>query len=202
MEALIARVDELERKIREGAIAVSAPKQKGDAQKERSEPQACPVQPAQTMAVAPTGPAPDAERIWQEAMRLLKKDPRIFGLNRFGRLIGGENGMFTVVFDKISGGMYVKMLSMPEKNGQVAAALTQAAGYPCTFRAALEGTVQESDKAILAAQQEQKKKAENNLNKVFDAFGRENVRVLDEYADAVVQGCGGLSDLSQEFYGR
>ena len=180
LEALIARVDELERKIREGAIAVSVPKQKGDAQKVSDEPQACPVQPAQTMAVAPTGPAPDAERIWQEAMRLLKKDPRIFGLVRFGRLIGGENGMFTVVFDKISGGMYVKMLSMPEKNGQVAAALTQAAGYPCTFRAALEGTVQESDKAILAAQQEQKKQAENNLNKVFDAFGRENVRVLDE----------------------
>ena len=62
----------------------------------------------------------------------------------------------------------------------MAAALTQAAGYPCTFRAALEGSVKESDKAILAAQQEQKKQAENNLNKVFDAFGRENVRVLDE----------------------
>ena len=72
------------------------------------------------------------------------------------------------------------MLSMQEKNDQVAAALSQAAGYPCTFRPALEGTVQESDKAILAAQQEAKKQAENNLNKVFDAFGRENVRVLDE----------------------
>ena len=181
LEALIARVDELERKIREGAIAVaSAPKQKAAAQRAASEPEACLAQPAQTMAVAPKGPAPDAERIWQEAMRLIKKDPRLFGLVRFGRLVSGENGLFTVVFDKISGGMYVKMLSMEEKNAQVAAALTQAAGYPCTFRAALEGTVQESDKAILAAQQEQKKQAENNLNKVFDAFGRENVRVLDE----------------------
>ena len=181
LEALIARVDELERKIREGAIAVAAaPKQKSAAPKEINEGETCPIQPAQTMAVAPKGPAPDAERIWQEAMRSLKKDPRIFGLVRFGRLVSGENGLFTVVFDKVSGGMYVKMLSMQEKNDQVAAALSQAAGYPCTFRAALEGTVQESDKAILAAQQEQKKQAENNLNKVFDAFGRENVRVLDE----------------------
>ena len=180
LEALISRVDELERKIREGAIAVAAPKQKGAASKTESTPETCPVQPAQTMAVAPTGPAPDAERIWQDAMRMKQKDPRLFGLVRFGRLISGENGLFTVVFDKISGGMYVKMLSMPEKNEQVAAALTQAAGYPCTFRAALEGSVKESDKAILAAQQEQKKQAENNLNKVFDAFGRENVRVLDE----------------------
>ncbi|MBR5301360.1 MAG: DNA polymerase III subunit gamma/tau [Clostridia bacterium] len=180
LEALIARVDELERKIREGAVAVSAPKKKAAAAGAQSEPDSCPVQPAQTMAVAPKGPAPDAERIWQEAMRTIKKDPRLFGLVRFGRLIGGENGLFTVVFDKVSGGMYVKMLSMEEKNAQVAAALTQAAGYPCTFRAALEGSVQESDKAILAAQQEQKRQAENNLNKVFDAFGRENVRVLDE----------------------
>ena len=181
LEALIARVDELERKIREGAIAVAAaPKHKSAAPKAAGESETCPVQPAQTMAVAPAGPAPDAERIWQEAMRQMKKDPRLFGLVRFGRLVTGENGLFTVVFDKISGGMYVKMLSMAEKNAQVAAALSQAAGYPCTFRAALEGTVQESDKAILAAQQEQKKQAENNLNKVFDAFGRENVRVLDE----------------------
>ena len=180
LEALISRVDELERKIREGLVAVRAPKQKGTAASAPAEGESCPVQPAQTMAVAPTGPAPDAERIWQEAMRLLRKDPRIYNFVRYGRLIGGENGMFTVVFDKNTGGMYVKLLSMPEKNEQVAAALTQAAGYPCTFRAALEGTVQESDKAILAAQQEQKKQAESNLNKVFDAFGRENVRVLDE----------------------
>ena len=178
LEALIARVDELERKIREGAIAVGAPARKSAAPK--AEPESCPVQPAQTMAVAPKGPAPDAERIWQEAMRLMKKDPRLFGLVRFGRLVSGENGLFTVVFDKISGGMYVKMLSMAEKNAQVAAALTQAAGYPCTFRAALEGTVAESDKAILAAQQEAKQQAEKNLNKVFGTFGRENVRVLDE----------------------
>ena len=62
----------------------------------------------------------------------------------------------------------------------MAEALSAAAGYPCTFRAALEGTVAESDKAILAAQQEAKKQADKNLSKVFDAFGRENVRVLDE----------------------
>lgn len=158
----------------------SAPRQKAAAQKAESEPETCLAQPTQTMAVAPKGPAPDAERIWQEALRKLKQKPQIFGMARFGRLISGENGLFTVVFDKISGGAYVKMLSMDDKNAQIAEALSAAAGYPCTFRAALEGTVQESDKAILAAQQEQKKQAENNLNKVFDAFGRENVRVLDE----------------------
>ena len=96
------------------------------------------------------------------------------------RLISGENGLFTAVCDKSNGGIYVKMLGMPEKNKLVAEALTEAAGYPCTFRAALEGTVAESDKAILAAQQEAKEQAERNLNKVFDMFGRDHVRVQDE----------------------
>ena len=65
-------------------------------------------------------------------------------------------------------------------DAQVAEALTAAAGYSCTFRAAIEGTVAESDKNMLAAQQAAKEQAQSNLNRVFDAFGRENVRVLDE----------------------
>ena len=99
---------------------------------------------------------------------------------RPGRLAMSENGLFTVVYDKVIGGAYVKMLSMPEKNAQVAEALTAVAGYPCTFRAAIEGTVGEQDKTVLAAQAEAKRQADENLNKVFSAFGRENVRVLDE----------------------
>ena len=129
---------------------------------------------------APKGPAPDAERIWQEAMRQAKQKPQLFGMLKFGRLVSGENGLFTVVYPKAMGAAYVKMLSIPEKNEEVAGYLTQAAGYPCTFRAAIEGTVQESDKAILSAQEEARKQAENSLNKVFDMFGRENVRVKDE----------------------
>ena len=63
---------------------------------------------------------------------------------------------------------------------QVAQALSEAAGFPCTFRAAIEGTVAESDKDVLAAQEAAKRQAQSNLDKVFSAFGRENVRVLDE----------------------
>mgnify|MGYP000810220607 CR=1 FL=1 len=114
------------------------------------------------------------------AMRQAKQKPQLFGMLKFGRLVSGENGLFTVVYPKAMGAAYVKMLSIPEKNEEVAGYLTQAAGYPCTFRAAIEGTVQESDKAILSAQEEARKQAENSLNKVFDMFGRENVRVKDE----------------------
>ena len=99
---------------------------------------------------------------------------------RFGRLASSDGGLFTAVYDRATGGAYVKMLSMPEKNAQVAQALSEAAGFPCTFRAAIEGTVAESDKAVLAAQEAAKRQAQSNLDKVFSAFGRENVRVLDE----------------------
>lgn len=179
VEALVARVDELERKLQRG---------RGDS---RSRPQKAPrplpidAPPPQTEAPeiakeAPQGPAADAERIWQEAMRQAKQKPQLFGMLKFGRLVSGDNGLFTVVYPRATGGAYVKMLSMAEKNAEVADYLTKAAGYPCTFRAAIEGTVQESDKAILAAQEEAQKQAENSLNKVFDMFGRENVRVKDE----------------------
>ncbi|MGN0759485.1 MAG: DNA polymerase III subunit gamma/tau [Candidatus Ventricola sp.] len=178
IEALVARVDELERKLREGVVVAqqaAAPASKGAAPAAQAA-AAAPVPAKET----PKGPAPDAERIWQEAVKKLKQKPQLFGMVRFGRLASAENGVFTVVYEKATGGAYVKMLSMDDKNAQVAQALSEAAGYPCVFRAAIEGTVAESDKAVLAAQEAAKKQAQENLNRVFDAFGRENVRVTDD----------------------
>ena len=178
IEALVARVDELERKLREGVVVAqqaAAPASKNAAPAAQAA-AAAPVPAKET----PKGPAPDAERIWQEAVKKLKQKPQLFGMVRFGRLASAENGVFTVVYEKATGGAYVKMLSMDDKNAQVAQALSEAAGYPCVFRAAIEGTVAESDKAVLAAQEAAKKQAQENLNRVFDAFGRENVRVTDD----------------------
>ena len=178
LEALVARVDELERKLREGVVVAqqaAAPASKNAAPAAQAA-AAAPVPAKET----PKGPAPDAERIWQEAVKKLKQKPQLFGMVRFGRLASAENGVFTVVYEKATGGAYVKMLSMDDKNAQVAQALSEAAGYPCVFRAAIEGTVAESDKAVLAAQEAARKQAQENLNRVFDAFGRENVRVTDD----------------------
>ena len=178
VEALVARVDELERKLREGVVtAALTPK---SAKAAPIDAPAAQTEAPEIAKEAPQGPAADAERIWQDAMRQAKQKPQLFGMLKFGRLVSGDNGLFTVVYPRATGGAYVKMLSMAEKNAEVADYLTKAAGYPCTFRAAIEGTVQESDKAILAAQEEAQKQAENSLNKVFDMFGRENVRVKEE----------------------
>ena len=178
VEALVARVDELERKLREGVV--TAAPTPNSAKAAPIDAPAAQTEAPEIAKEAPQGPAADAERIWQDAMRQAKQKPQLFGMLKFGRLVSGDNGLFTVVYPRATGGAYVKMLSMAEKNAEVADYLTKAAGYPCTFRAAIEGTVQESDKAILAAQEEAQKQAENSLNKVFDMFGRENVRVKDE----------------------
>ena len=178
VEALVARVEELERKLREGVVTAAPAKKSAKAAP--IDAPAAQTEAPEIAKEAPQGPAADAERIWQDAMRQAKQKPQLFGMLKFGRLVSGDNGLFTVVYPRATGGAYVKMLSMAEKNAEVADYLTKAAGYPCTFRAAIEGTVQESDKAILAAQEEAQKQAENSLNKVFDMFGRENVRVKDE----------------------
>ena len=178
VEALVARVDELERKLREGVVTAAPPQKSAKAAP--IDAPAAQTEAPEIAKEAPQGPAADAERIWQDAMRQAKQKPQLFGMLKFGRLVSGDNGLFTVVYPRATGGAYVKMLSMAEKNAEVADYLTKAAGYPCTFRAAIEGTVQESDKAILAAQEEAQKQAENSLNKVFDMFGRENVRVKEE----------------------
>ena len=94
LEALIARVDELERKLREGVVAAAPAKNraKAAAEPEREEPA-----PASIAQSAPQGADPAAERIWQEALRQAKQKPQIYGMLRFGRLVSGENGLFTVV---------------------------------------------------------------------------------------------------------
>ncbi len=181
LEALIARVDELERKLREGVVT-EAP-----AKAQRSGKEAAPAKETeeeaahqQTALHAPQGPAPEAQRVWQETVRLLKQKPMIFGFAKQGRVATAENGLFTIVFDKATGSMAVRLLNMEDKKQEIEAALAQAAGYPCTFRAAIEGTVGEGDQTVIKAQKEAEKQRQENLGKVFDVFGRENVRVLDE----------------------
>lgn len=177
LEALTARVDELERKLREGVVVAAPAAKKSRTQRTEEN---TPVQEAPAEQEAPKGAAPEAERIWQEALRQLKKNPMTFGFAKLGRLATAENGLFTVVFPVGTGAMSVKMLSMEQKNQEVAAALTAAAGYTCTFRAAIEGTVADSDQNVLAAKKAAQEQTENNLNKVYETFGRENVRVMDK----------------------
>ncbi len=175
LEAMRERLDELERKIQSGEIAVSARPARGTAKKAAAENES----PVSEKAVSmDPGVEPTTEAIYKAMMQEIRKSmPMLYALMVPGRLAHEENGLFTVVFNAKTGGLNVGMLNARERNEQVATALSVAAGHPCTFKAALEGTVEEKDPRILDAKQDAKRQAQENLQKVFDVFGRENVRV-------------------------
>ena len=174
LEAMRERLDELERKIQSGEIAVSARPAK--ASKKAAAENESPVS-EKAVSMDP-GVEPTTEAIYKAMMQEIRKSmPMLYALMVPGRLAHEENGLFTVVFNAKTGGLNVGMLNSRERNEQVAIALSVAAGHPCTFKAALEGTVEEKDPRILDAKQDAKRQAQENLQKVFDIFGRENVQI-------------------------
>lgn len=174
LEAMRERLDELERKIQSGEIAVSARPAK--ASKKAAAENESPVS-EKAVSMDP-GVEPTTEAIYKAMMQEIRKSmPMLYALMVPGRLAHEENGLFTVVFNAKTGGLNVGMLNSRERNEQVATALSVAAGHPCTFKAALEGTVEEKDPRILDAKQDAKRQAQENLQKVFDIFGRENVQI-------------------------
>ena len=174
LDALAERVGELEAKVRQGVTAQPAPVPAAPTagrqlKAARQEAPAAAQKPA-----APAGKDESGEAVWRAALLQLRRDPMIYGLAMNGQLVSAENGLFTVAFNRVTGAIHAAMLNEDARAESIAKALSDAAGYPCRFRAVLEGeTVDE------AAQKEAKKRAEENLNRVFEMFGRENVRVTD-----------------------
>ncbi|MDO5377316.1 MAG: DNA polymerase III subunit gamma/tau [Clostridia bacterium] len=84
VEALVARVDELERRLREGAFVQAAPAQATDGKKRKAaaEDERSGGQDGEPIRQAepPKGPAPEAEKVWQETLRRLRQKPMIYGL--------------------------------------------------------------------------------------------------------------------------
>ena len=177
LDALRERLDELERKIQAGEISVSAKRIKNST---GAGTQAAGDAVAEKPVNTEPGVEAGAEAIYKAALQDIRKTmPMLYALMVPGRLAHETDGLFTVVFNSKTGGLNVNMLNQQERNEQVSTALSVAAGRPCRFRAAIEGTVEEKDQRILDAQEEAKRQAQENLQKVFDAFGRENVRIID-----------------------
>ncbi|MBQ9008069.1 MAG: hypothetical protein IJ088_01885, partial [Clostridia bacterium] len=176
LEALRERLDELERKIQSGEIASARPA-RGTTKKAVPESDS----PVSEKAVSmDPGVEPTAEAVYKAMMQEIRKSmPMLYALMVPGRLAHEENGLFTVVFNAKTGGLNVGMLNSRERNEQVATALSVAAGHPCTFRAALEGTVEEKDQRILDAKEEARRQAEENLHNIIGTFGRDKVEITD-----------------------
>ena len=121
----LCRVDELERKLREGVVTAAPARKQAAAAPAADAPEAAQEKPRRP---------PRRKRRKACAGRgthlagghAAKQKPQLFGMLKFGRLVSGENGLFTVVYPKAMGAAYVKMLRHPEEL-EVAGYLTQAA---------------------------------------------------------------------------
>lgn len=189
LRALIGRVEELERRQRENALpAAQSAGALAIAQTASSAPQMpagrakSAAAPVRAMAAAKArSPVPgDPASVWREVKARLEHDPVIKGILKLGRLGDCEEGHYTLLFPKDTGAPYVNMFNVHGKGAIVADVLTQITGRPCTFRAALEGSVPERDSAVLQAQAQAKAQSDQNFDKIYAAFGRENVRVTDD----------------------
>ena len=181
--ALAERVAELERRIAQG-IAVQKPEAPVETEKKvptadekvTGEKDAVPAASLNTEGMKEAAPstttAADSAALWKKAKSALRQQPMLFGLLMNARFVSEKDGLFTVAFDRATGGIHVNLLNSETQNTAIAEALSAAAGRQCRFRAVLEGEDMDGDA-------DTKKRAENNLSKISSFFGRENVRVMN-----------------------
>ena len=170
LEALMARVETLEKRLEQGDFVAKAA---APARKAASEPTSTPTaNPSPKPQPARPAAAGDAQKVWEEAMRSLRKsDPSVFSALTQGRFAGEEDGVYLALFPQGTGAIFARMLENAEKKAVVERALSEASGGArAVLRAQVEGT---------QAQSAPRADADQTLGKIFGAFGRENVEVTD-----------------------
>ncbi len=163
LETLAARMELLEKKIESGIIS-PAPQAKAP-ERAAPAPRAEKTFPAAAETPAPAG---DAKTIWDSAMKGIKKEPYLYAPMTQGRFVGFDGDTARVVFPK-GGEIYLNMLKQPERQQRLDALLTEAAGRGMTVLLEMEGEV----KVNVAKQK-------SAMQTIMDAFGRENVEIVDE----------------------
>lgn len=179
LDTLLARVELLEKKLASGIMAAPPAKQAQSG----NDPQTLPTAPqGKLKAAAPSANAPAAfpapatppeadaatgPQIWDRAIKLLRKEPSIYSQMMQGRFTGITGDTATMVFQK-GGEIFLNTLRQPARLSRIEALLSEAAGKPMRLQLDMEA----SPAAPVAAK--------NTIQRVFDAFGRENVQVVDE----------------------
>lgn len=110
----------------------------------------------------------DEKLIWERATKLLRKETLIYSQMMQGRFAGIQGNTAYMVFQK-GGEIYINILKAPARLSCIESLLTEAAGRPMKFQPEIEAEKQTSANA-----------QKNTLQDVFEAFGRENVQVVDE----------------------
>ncbi len=153
--ALLARLDQLERQIASGAAAPA--------------PAAKPAAKPKPQPAAPK-PAPvdgdDAARYRAALERVKKTAIDIFAIARRGEFRRVNGNEVVVEFDAGSAAM-AKIMELPNNQERMNAILSECFGREMRYRPTVQSAEQAAGKA-------------GDLGPIYDAFGRENVQVIDE----------------------
>ena len=158
----------LERGIPERAERKPAPAAAGGAQEKTKKTAANPKTAPKKQALTPVGRG--AEDSWKAAVTQLQKtEPSIHGMLNFGVFLGLEGGVFqwqaNPGFEIIA-----SSLNSPDRKARIVAALTEAAGAPCDFRA-MDGTA--------AGRRKEEAVEADQVQELEDTFGAGAVQVVD-----------------------
>lgn len=163
LDALASRLDLLEQKAAQG-IAISPPQAAPSKEKKpsHSTPKAAPspAKPADTAT-------PTASDIWDRAKALFRKNAKLNAFIMQGKFDGIEGDTVRLVYPQTAK-IFVDILRQEERKSVIENILAEAAGRPMTLSVALETPSAVDAKNAVDLQQQ-----------VFDAFGRENVQVVD-----------------------
>ena len=172
LDALLERLDKLERALAQGALSPSpGGETAAPARPVKAKPKA---KPAPSEAPAPQQgeqKAAEGKEVWERAAALVTEaHPEVSALVGAAVFAGIREGQALLEFPK-RWQMYYAVLQNAGtgKRQLIEEALSQAAGRPISLRLAL----QENRSASRSA-------AKENLTQIYEAFGRENVVVVDD----------------------
>ena len=172
--ALNDRITELEKeiatlqdKLQSGAYAAPSRAAKSAPAAPKEQPK--PAEPEQPAVLTPTGRSP--EETWKEAMNQLKRtDAACAALLTQGAYAGCSGTLYR--WEAPMGmDFFVSSLNTDAKRNAIAAALTQAAGMQCQFKAQIAGA---------GADQDQARQEDAFLNTLRESFGADRVVVQQD----------------------
>ncbi len=170
------RISELENvlnslrdQISSGAVTVTAERKESPKPAEKAPAAPKEKKPAQKV-LTPTGRS--ADEIWKAALDTLKRtDPGAYTPLTLGTYLGSGDGVNFSWQAPMGMEIFAMQLNKEDKNSRIAAALTEAAGFPCTF------TATDMKKET---QKKQDESDEGFVGDLGEVFGREAVTVVDD----------------------
>ena len=163
------RISQLQELLKKGVRPASEPKAEGEGEKPSAKKASAEGQPKPAAKKKPV--AADDQGIWAETVKqLLRTEPMIGSFLRSGQLVGVKGAEYRWQANP-GFEMTVPQLNSPDRKSKIEAALSEAAGSPCTF-AALDRNTQAPDTG--------EESDDDYTEELADTFGRAALQVVED----------------------